>query len=447
MSKKIEAAVFANYVQGCNEALENILNTKQIETRNNPLITNIEKVGRLINPNHDTNLDTYILDSYFQKMIKEYEEDPLLEMNGGIYKGCVYYIFNTINDSVALYNLGYTVYSDGEISTETSNRSILIEHIWDKTKDVDKLDDGTIVRWVKLYSKSIPSSSYYIANGQPHSSRTSTDISGVVFVINDLSTIAACGNSAMGHGYFKRTLTPHLRGIVIGKRVTQSSQMVYISASGYAFWDIPSLEYIKIYNTISWTTGCRLIQGCNNLKKLDFKIKNGAWGQNGTLIGDCKANVFIPADFVTGESNSTGTVFDKYYGDVMPNIPLDAPFSRSSSLSSGLGETYFGEIYCAETTFPMRSINTTHPTETILAYSGPNIKNIIVPKDFSYSIYIPNLPKLTLESLTSLFNNLADMTNSDTRILKFSSYQYIPKKLVDIAVNKNWTVTGAIIYE
>ena len=438
MSKKIAAVSFANYVQGCNETLETILNSKQIETKNEALIHNIEKVGDLVNPNYDFDAE-YTMDSYLKKMLDDYEADPLLERNGGPYKYCIYWVLTTkyetsyFNYATAYSGARAIYFSDGtEIVNKTQST---YTHTWDTTKDVDQLDDGTKVRWVKKYGSELNSSTHAPSMMYPQSTIASTDESPVIMIINDAYSNTM--SNSKGHQFIANL--PFLRVFVYGHEVVPSQPGGSGSGSG-TFYTCTQLEYIKCYNAavINASSGY-FLRNCYNLYKLDMQLKTYANNVGFITGSSTRSFKVVNDDFI-----ALGGSFTKPAprpGLIDPkNVPLDLVYSTTTSPFITSGHTI-------STTYPFVNPSTSDGITAILVYGSVYIKNIVIPPGFKYNLNISSCTQLSEEAYINIFNNLADLTESETRTITLGSYVVIKASTVAIALNKNWTISGGIIID
>ena len=130
---KIKAVDFAKYVENAKNYGKDILKSKGVKVEDNKSLSYyIEHTNDL--PDKE---EEYQHDSYFAKIIEDYENDPLLQRNGGQYAGCAYYVIRAMYDtsfvpSTSLWSDTLLKTSDGqEIILPKENYTIT----WDKTKE------------------------------------------------------------------------------------------------------------------------------------------------------------------------------------------------------------------------------------------------------------------------------------------------------------------------
>lgn len=412
---KIKAVDFAKYVNDAKNYQKDILINKGVEVENNKsLLYYVEKTNEL--PNKDPDAE-YIMDSYFAQMEEEYDKDPLLTKNGGEYEGCNYYIINTRYDTTYFPAIGssstYLIKtSDGQEFTN-SNTAFTIQ--WDISKDTDALDDGTPVRWIKIYATTIQ---YNKKVGGCYPSNSTSNPPSLLYLIYGFSKNLNATSSRVVESYAQNQL---LRGVILSDNVNSSTYTIV--------YNCYSLEYLGIRNNSFATPG--IVDSGFSLKKLDYNSIDLTTGTSPVLLSD--AYVLEKADF--GNVDASKVNFNYSSGSLA---------DYSHSLKHLIMPDVYNEVSIPEC-FSLEFLDLKKCLSDITISGTYNLKNVIISKDWDVGLKLSSAYKLTKDSILSIFNNVKDLTDSDTKTLTFSKYLAydLTEEELAIATNKNWTVTFA----
>lgn len=416
---KIKAVDFAKYVEDGRVLSKNLLRAKGVDADDNRnLHYYINKFSVL--PNKPTP-EEFVLDSYFTKFREDFNNDPLRTANGGEYLGCAYfiiaakydtsYIANTLLTNAASSRPIYIKTSDGQEFNVTSQAAFTIT--WDKTKDVDILDDGTIIRWIKCYTNNLVKTpiGFYEDN-------STASISPLLYMIWDLSEDIK-GGSSTGKNVGS-TFTAPLRAVVYGKNC--------ITCSYLGLYSNNNLEYVEF--EASQLTARRSSGILSNLPILKILKFNN-------IILDDSSSILGGDNYALKELDLTNVFTEK--------VKDESILGNLLALETlVLPETY-SKLAARFNNLKTLNLNTwISPTTSLTSIYAPLLENLVVGADWNYSLHI-TLNNLTKQSVIGIFNNLKDLTGETSKKLTLSSVlqlQLTDEELA-IATNKNWTISFA----
>ena len=447
---KIKAVDFAKYVDDNRKLGIDILNSKNINSTNhdslNTVINNIAKLPD--SPKEETKYD---YPQEFKDLISAYENDPLLEMNGGEYNKCVYYGLENDYDKSVIYAYidMLVITSDGQYITPTSTGAITIT--WDTTKDLIR-ENGKGWRWIKVY-RTVGSNFEKSNNLEIYGCYPETNVlykSPLKFVLIDGIHKITSGSQS----YYNINRTD-IECIVLGKSspyvVLGTSQTTDLSKPTYEegnsiYINKGSLRYFKNLNGIAG------IIKCNN--KVVFDKLEGMFSLVSNIMYDGVIDLVLNNDDIyldlnsikNGDSyrlfNDTLQANGKYLGNsfnsnicgvrinklLFPNIEEWGTYSIATQYIPFLEYIYIGDSLTTSFTLPHQLLN---------------IKYIRIPTNYAYDLSLSTAYTLTKECVLDIFNQIADLTNSTTLTLKLASrYKYIlTDEELAIATNKNWTIS------
>lgn len=426
-SKDTAILDYAKYVENSTNTLNSILHYKGIDnSKNMKLLDQISSVSEL----EPKKIVSTKLDKMFDIIEEEFNNDPLRFKNGGEYRGCVYYIIRSIYDTTYLKNsYDKTVTSDGQEFTNTSDLTIT----WDKSKDTLQLEDGTKIRIIKQYSIDLPRVN--MAHGDrceevSVTNSTKAYTSPLLFVIWDLTTDMpkASGTQITSNIFYQN----NIRYIVFGENVS------YAGETG-GFTQTPDLIKIKfLAKAVSWgksssstnitTTMCNY----SSIKYIEGNIidYNGVGATSMTLQNldlTQASNSSVSFILAVGDNAVLPLSFVKYLG-LYAKGTYHAKFDKPVILPRSLDTSVTLKFYITAPDFYLQDEWDNNIT---LSASNRGTNNITV-----------DIP-LSLGKVKEIFGQLKDhSTDGEIRTITLTK-QLLPidEDILNIASNKNWTVT------
>ena len=413
---------YAKSVESSKNFGVDILNNKNVlSSYKDSLHSVISKITQLPdNPKEET--EVYQPDQYFVKMEQDYLNDPLLQMNGGFYVSCHYMVIRADYDTTYL-NLGmrnysgikpYIITSDGQEFKDLTAASLTIT--WDKTKDIDTLEDGTVVRWIKLYRQ------YELSNYQYpcYPENSTTNPSPLVFTLIDSNTEM----SPQGGDSTVQSLgsCKYLQYIIFGKSIHKFNSTNYAICKQNL-----RLECIKSYNPLS-IVGRFVGNGCKNLKFIP-KIISIEGGNTCIYSGNFKTldlrEVYI--DYTTSIFSYVSSELENTFLKI-ENVLLDYEYQRFTGFSS---------LFIKHLFIPKSKYGNT------ITITAPQATTLNTPTEFNNSLTLRYTTRLEKQSILRLFNNLKDLTGETNKTLSLSNqFNFdLTEEELAIATNNNWTVT------
>lgn len=406
MSSKDTAILeYAKYIEDDNKLRYNILREKGLDVKPNQNLTYYSlKTNELSNV--DNIIYDYIPDKLYNQLEDEFKKDQLREENGGEFKYCSYFLFlaNTDSTYVGAKWLEataatpiYLYTSDGQEIIKTDKAALSI--IWNKPSDL-KLEDGRLVRFVKIYS----ASERKLTFRAPDSEEANTT-SNLLFSIYD-SRYTTDSSTNYDSEFFK---TP-VEYIILGKNVTD----------------------FKVYNV----NGLRYVKHLGGSLVVDIKQS----GNNELFVERIDANI-------TGilSTSNKPYLYLKY---------VNWENANAFNLTS-LDFNYAKQVDLPPIINKLSNINLQSVTSLLLPYildtttlsniKCINLKHLEFKSDtiFVRDLIITACRALTRQSLLNIFNHLIDNINSTTKTLTISIEQFLKlnDEDIEIVTNKNWTIS------
>lgn len=433
---KIKAVDFAKYVEDNRKLGIDILSSKNVNVkRTDSLSKTISKIAELpskTNGSISPDTDKYIPDPYFVKMEQDYLNDILRIENGGNYVGCNYIVLKAYYDTTFIsgqYGLKgasstkpiYIITSDNQEFTITSANDLTIT--WDKTKDIDTLEDGTIVRWIKIY-KSVKQPSAYPC----YDTNKALDYRGMVLMVIDDYREGLDGGVSSSGAHLGTYGFTHIKYAVLTESVTR------LNACLIGCYRLECIKHLGNELTLS------SIGNINNGNPTNYKIEANIIGVSDSAL------TFGSGDLV-------------FLEHILPNLDL-----LNISINHSGGYPMFRGIYSSkDIVFPETverlngGVSIVNPNQTTLVMPNENspttgrwdiygrsLQIISIPQSISRSIYL-RTPRLFKNSLINIFYNLKDLTGEKSSTItcpKMLESSFTLEELA-IATNKNWTVTFA----
>lgn len=414
---KIKAVDFAKYVDVNKNNAKNILKQKGVHVQDNKSLSYY--VNNIQNLPDKPEEEEYQHDSYFAKFIEDFDNDPLRAENGGEYKYCGYFIIAAWYDTSLIYSRlveGASTKqpfliktSDGQEFSITSSSSFTIT--WDKSKDIDSLDDGTIIRWIKVYTNYSVGGRYCCGF---YESNSVVKTAPLLYMIWDLSdTISLSNSSSRNVGQINYC---PIRAIVFGINAKEHGYQI-----GYY---LNSLRYLEIRASDLYCTDDNSFIGtCRNLKK--FKFNKLHFSSSQQIFSEC--NSLKELDLSNCTFNSGGGVFISGASSLEVLI-----FPEKISIAALNGTTSLKNLTIYNNEYEATNIN-----------NGYALESLTVGEEWNSSLNLISCYNISKHSILNIFNNLKDLTQEATKTISLSrdwTYNLTDEELA-IAQNKNWTVS------
>lgn len=410
-SKDTAILEYAKYVENCHNTLDNILEMKNIKVdKNNTVMDSVLQANAL--NNYETSIVySYEPDPYFLQMEEDWNNDPLLIKNGGIYYGSTYQILlakhhsTYVDKRVFTGNNGINILiktSDGQEFHLTSGALDSFNITWDTTKDIT-LQDGRRIRWIKIYVEK--NLGFYGIRGE--FDETSIDEPSIICLMYNTAISLPGTGSTRAPNNINDT---YIEYMVLGDKVTSSSA-----------YNNQNIRYLKTHNEIPFTSGFFHSNVKRALERYDGVIVSLALFEHINSIREADlSNVSI--------STSINT--------------LNAPCCKKIKFPDIITIRYGVNAESIEVLELPQII-----TVSSFSLNCPNLKILTFKDNVEYDFYI-NLAACRLlkkENIVQFFKVLKDLTNfkTQTLVLPLSQKLYYTDEELEIATNKNWTITFA----
>lgn len=436
---KIKYLDFAKSMENETEYLKDVLkvnkNLPDVEDSKS-LRHYIEDVKRL--PEYNSELqDKYIPDPYFIQFEEDYNNDPLRTKNGGEYKDCVFVLLtnryltsfisrNSLNSANETHpHLIKT--SDGQELIITKSQDVLIT--WNDTpENLITLQDGTKCRWIKLYGneRTVYGSGKVIPAYE--TSKPTQYTSPVIMCIFDYGKeYTIYSNQSSSDSDFK--LSRSLEYMILGDNVTQIGRT---GSDRYFLYGCSALKALKAKNPIDFY-GHSSFSDCYNIIEIDIKFNSIFSGETSPVfnfaspkhitinLSDCNINI-LGCINITSNVVSYNVSNIKY---ILPDI-----INRYGGIQLNSEDKVYNIVASEDS------------NQTIIIKGGYFTKKVSIKYNFENSLNLSSCFSLFEQSIKNIFINLKDLTGEMTKNIIFS--MYLQKKiepLIELATNKNWTVS------
>ena len=448
---KIDALDFGKYVENNRQRLSNALDGFNINKQGNSLDGLVSSaISNLKTPEIDTTLGDYdnTPDPELLWLKDYYDNDPLLEKNGGTYTACIYILhskkalddnsyrqiylnskaINYINNEIVTYSsVGY-YYKDTDFITINNISYILARHY---TEGIPVLKE----EWANLYSKGVseyPNNSLQI-NG--------TTFRSVDYMLVDALYVETGSSIPNNAPYFKQIYltknTAIMGEIAAGTPVAFdnfNSDFKYLSL---IFSEINELHIIGVDRG---TDGIRMY-GISRLIPCTIPTNIFLYGVDSLSNAITKCGItnfnkeFIIYNINTKTTTSMLSNLYGWFGVVLPKITYKGVFvgTLNNKTISAIIDNYDNVRYStifllssdspALTQLSLLSVADNNITKSVNLGQAMNLEYLYLPKDFKSSAgVIIKSPRLSIDNWILLLNNFYDASSSSAISLTIDTF-------------------------
>jgi surface protein len=186
------------------------------------------------------------------------------------------------------------------------------------------------------------------------------------------------------------------------------------------------------FNTENVTNMSNMFSYCNSLSELDVSgFKTGLVTTMSNMFNGC---LYLPeinlSNFDTSSlTNMTG---------MFTGCSCDIDFSNKNTDNVTTTFALFNVFYGTSIDMSGCSLKNSKDNRNFVSVAD-NLIHFKAPRDISYSMYIM-AENLSVESLMSIINNLADVKNTQTLEIGEHNISKLTEDDLAIAIGKNWTV-------